>query len=197
MNNGYRGKVTRTEKEIAKLRRHRLRARRRGAYLCRGHLSVRQGAEIRSGPSQEIVRLRANCRLRVMLEYARKRRWYVYLLGAVNPLGLRIRHFSRAERKPEGPRPKWRPRQAEGSLTRDERETRFDVERFDWFVEMPAAPLPLSYFIFFEETSVGCIRKTAVRGIRKPLHVIGTFRESWLLARVLSLMTRNSDNRLA
>lgn len=84
------------------------------SYLHRRHLAVRQSAKIRGGPSQKIVRLRSNRRFRVKLENVRERRRYVYLLGAVNPLGLRIWHFAHGAEECER-----KPRQAEA--TRDER----------------------------------------------------------------------------
>lgn len=83
-------------------------------YLRRRHLAVRQSAKIRGRPSQKIVRLRSNRRLRVELENVRECRRYIYLLGAVNPLGLRIWHFAHGAEERER-----KPRQAEA--TRDER----------------------------------------------------------------------------
>lgn len=94
-------------------------------YLHRRHLAVRQSAKIRGGPSQKIVRLRPNRRLRVELENVRERRRYIYLLSAVNPLvQLTFWHFAHGAEERE-----WRPRQAE--VTRDERDaTRYRAIRF-------------------------------------------------------------------
>lgn len=58
-------------------------------YFNRWRLPIREGAEVSAGPSQKIVRLRANRGFRVYLQNARERRRNLDLLGAVNHV---VRH---------------------------------------------------------------------------------------------------------